>query len=51
VLPAGLGAIAAQSPVMAGAGPLTPMGETVRYIVQSDELVTAFLELEAALLH
>jgi hypothetical protein len=32
---------------MAGAGPLTLIGETVRrYIVQSDELLTAFLESE-----
>jgi hypothetical protein len=30
---------------MAGAGPLTPIGETVGVtIVQSDELLTAFLD-------
>jgi hypothetical protein len=36
---------------MAGDGPLTPIGgDGRRYVVQSDELLTAFLELEATLL-
>jgi len=43
--------IAAPLPEMAGVGLLTPTkGDGKRYIVQSDELLSAFLELEAMLL-
>ena len=43
-------AIAAPLPEMAGAGLLTPhRGDGKRYIVHSDELLSAFLELEAML--
>jgi len=42
-----VGVIAAPLPEMAGAGSLMPIAETGRrYIVQFDELLSAFLELE-----
>ena len=47
MLPVGHGAIAAPLPEMAGVGSLMPIGgDGRRYIVHSDELMAAFLELE-----
>jgi len=51
VLLAGRGAIAAPSRRKGGVGSLMPIADTVRcYIVHSDELASAFLELESTLL-
>jgi hypothetical protein len=42
----GIGVIEVRSHHMAGAGPLKPLGGRSANVVQSDELLTAFLELE-----
>jgi hypothetical protein len=49
-LPVGRGAIAAPLPEIAAVGIVDAHREGRRYIVHSDELVSAFLELEQMLL-
>jgi hypothetical protein len=50
VLLGGHGVIAAPLPETAGVGSLTPIAKGCRYIDHSDELLSAFFELEATLL-
>ena len=49
-MPVGRGAIAVPLPQMAGVGIVDARGYGKRYIVESDELLSAFLELELTLL-